>query len=339
MNKQLLIPVFLVLILCLALPVQAHVPVNADGNSDISTALSVENPAKSYIIYGHLHEAGEVAWYKLHVNPGERLVLSLMTSGYDTSIPDMIIMSPGTDGSSEGSSPTINIPHGYTSQIIRGRPSEKAEYEPFSPAAIFEVASYSQEIDTPGLRYLAVVSPTDETRYSIAIGYKEEFTPSEWVLVPVSVISIYLWEGQSILTILAPFLAVVILGFVVISRRQKRNGLYLTPSCWLATSAGLCYLGGAAILLVQMVRALVITGFSSSIALTLVFASAPVVLSVWALRKARSRSIRTILDRGSLLLIGILGFVFWAGVLIGPVLAIGAAVIPEHLPSHRATKN
>jgi uncharacterized membrane protein len=88
-----------------------------------------------------------------------------------------------------------------------------------------------------------------------------------------------------------------------------------------------------------MVRALVITGFSSSIALTLVFASAPVVLSVWALRKARSRSIRTMQDRGSLLLIGILGFVFWAGILIGPVLAIGAAVIPERLPSHHATKN
>jgi hypothetical protein len=37
-------------------------------------------------------------------------------------------------------------------------------------------------------------------------------------------------------------------------------------------------------------------------------------------------------NRGFLVLIGMLGLVFWAGLIIGPVLAIGAAFLPERLP-------
>jgi len=338
MNLRWLLSIVLVLIICLAFPVNAHVPVSADGNYDISTALPVEKPTKSYVIYGDLHEAWEVAWYQMRMSPGDRLVLSLMTPGYNTPVPDMIVMSPGTTSSFKGLPPQVSVPQGYSAEIIRGEPPHKAEYEPFSPAAVFEVASYSKEITAPQLWYLAVVSPVNETRYSIAVGYEEEFTPSEWVLVPVNVISTHLWEGQSIITILTPFLAVVILGFVMIARREKRKGLHLTYSCWLATIAGLCYLGGAAIILVQMMRAMAVTGPSSSVALTLAFAIIPIALGIWALRMGRSSSIRTMQSRAFLVLIGILGLAFWAGLIIGPVLSIGAAVLPERLPFHHPAK-
>lgn len=329
MNLRWLLKVLLVLILCFTLPVNAHVPVSADGNTDISTAFTIEKPTKSYVIYGHLHEAGEAAYYQLRMNTGDRLALSLMTPGYSATVPGMIVISPGTALSFEGLPEQVSVPQGYRAEVIRGEPPQKAEYEPFSPAPVFEAASYTKDITAPGIYYLAVVSPTDETPYSIAVGYVEEFTPSEWVLVPINVISTHIWEGQSILGILAPFLGVVILGFVVLSRREKRKGSHLTYSCWLANIAGLCYLGGAVITLVQMVRALVVTGPSSSVALTLVFAIIPMVLGIWALRVGRSSSIRTIQNRGSLVLIGILGLVFWAGLVIGPVLAVSAAVIPE----------
>jgi hypothetical protein len=338
MNLRWQLSVLLVLILCLAFPAHAHVPVSADGNYAISTALPVEKPTKSYVIYGDLHDAGEVAWYQMHMNPGDRFVLSLMTPGYNTPVPDMIVMSPGTTSSFDGLPGKVSVPQGYSAEIIRGERPHKAEYEPFSPAAIFEVASYSKEITAPQLWYLAVVSPADETRYSIAVGYEEEFTPSEWVLVPVNVISTHLWEGQSIITILTPFLAVVILGFVMIARREKRKGSHLTYSCWLATIAGLCYLGGAAIILMQMMRAMAVTGPSLSGALTLVFAIIPMALGIWALRMGRSSSLRTRQSRVFLVLIGILGLVFWAGLIIGPVLAIGAAVLPERLPFHHPAK-
>ncbi|MEI7857763.1 MAG: hypothetical protein WCH85_09700 [Methanomicrobiales archaeon] len=331
MNLQWLLSVMLILILCFALPVNAHVPVSTGGNTDIGAAFAIEKPIKSYVMYGQLHDAGEVAWYQLRMNPGERLVVSLMATGYNASIPDMVVMSPGNDFVPEGLPRQISIPQGYRAEIIKGGPPRSAEYEPFSPAAIFESASYSKEITTPGLWYLAVVSPVNDTRYSIATGYAEEFTLSEWVLVPINVLSTHIWEGQSFLALLSPFLAVVILGFVVISRRAKRKGSPLTYSCWLATIAGLCYFGGSAITAVQMVRAMAVTGPSSSVALTLVFVIVPVVLGIWALRMGRSLSERTLRDRAFLLLIAILGLVFWAGLVIGPVIAIGAAVIPERM--------
>jgi hypothetical protein len=263
------------------------------------------------------------------MNPGDRLVLSLMTPGYNAPVPDMIVMNPETASSTEGLPPSVSVPQGYGAGIIRGQLPQRAEYEPFTPAAVFEVASYSKEIAAPGLYYLAVVSPSDETRYSLGVGYIEEFTPSEWMFVPINVISTHLWEGQSILTILTPFLAVVILGFVVIARREKHKGSHLTHSCWLAAIAGLCYLGGAAITLVQLVRAVAVTDPSPAIVITLIFAIIPMALGIWALRMGRASSKRTIQDRAFLVLIAVLGLIFWAGLVIGPVLAIGAAVIPD----------
>lgn len=335
MNLRALLPVFLIVVLCTTLPVNAHVPTSAAGNYDISTAFPVEKPIKSSVIYGNLHKAGEVAYYQMEMNPGDHLVLSLMTPGYNASVPEMIVMSPGTSSSLEGLPKPVTIPQGYGTEFIKGQPAQNAEYEPFSPAAVFEVASYTKEITVPGIYYLAVLSPADDTPYSIAVGYVEEFTPSEWVLVPISRISTHLWEGQSILEILTPFLAVVIFGFVVIRRREKRKDSHLTFDCWFATIAGLCYLGGAAVTLVQMTRAIAVTGFFQSVVITLAFAIIPMVLGIWALRIGRTSSKRTMQERICLVLIAILGLAFWAGLIIGPVLAIGAAVLPEHLPIHK----
>lgn len=335
MNLRWQLAVLLVLILCFSFPVNAHVPVSVDGNYDIITALPIEKPTKSFVVYGDLHKAGDVAWYQLRMNPGDRLVVSLMVPSYNTPIPDMIVMSPGVASSSEGLPKPVSVPQGYAAEIIKGQPPNKAEYEPFTPAAVFEVASYSKENTAPGLYYLAVSSPADDTRYSIATGYAEEFTPSEWILVPLNVISTHLWERQSIITILTPFLAVVVLGFIMISRREKRKGSHLTCSCWLATIAGLCYIGGAAITLVQLVRAIAVTGPSSSIALTLIFAIIPMALGIWALRMGRTSAKRTIKERTFLALIAILGMIFWAGLVIGPLLAIGAAVIPDQSKSFK----
>ena len=333
MNLRSRLAVIFLLIVCIILPSAAHVLVTADGNTDIRTVYPVEIPTKSYVMYGHLPQAGESAWYQLRMKPGDRLVVSLMTPGYNASVLDMIVMSPGTSLSPVGLPLSINVPEGYFAEIINGGAPRSATYEPFSPAAVFEVASYSRENTPPGLYYVVIVSSANETSYSIAVGYVEELTPLEWVLVPVNVIITHLWEGQSILVILTPFLAVVIFGFIVISRRESRKGPRMTYSGWLATIAGLCYLGGAAITVVQVVRAIAVTGLASSVAVTLVFAIIPMVLGIWVLRIGRQSSGITIHDRIFLVLIAILGSVFWAGLVIGPVIAIAAAAFPEKIKS------
>jgi hypothetical protein len=289
----------------------------------------VEKPTKSYAIYGHLHDTGDAGYYKFSLNTGDRLTLSLMTPGFGAPVPDMIVMSPGPSGNIEGLSLPVTVPSGYNAEVIKGQKPVDAEYEPFSPAAIFNVASYAKNITRPGTYYVAVISPADETRYSIAVGYLEEFSLFEWVLVPVNVINTHIWEGQSIIAILAPFFAIIILGLLLIARRERDNRIKKPLSFWLATIAGLCYLGGASIVLVQMVRVLMVTGPSAGVILTLVFALIPLLLGVWALRTARSPSPQSKKERFSLGIIGLLGLLFWAGLIIGPVIAIIGALVPE----------
>jgi len=324
-----LLPAFFILLMVIILPVDAHVPISADNNNNLNTALSVEKPTKSYAIYGHLHDAGDVGYYRFSMHPGDRLTLSLMTTGFDAPVPDMVVMSPGNSGPIDGLPQAVDIPPGYQAELINGQKPVTAEYEPFSPAAIFTIASYSKNITQPGTYYVAVISPADETQYSIASGYLEEFSLFEWVLVPVNVINTHLWEGQSMIAILAPFLAIIILGLVLTARRERDNKIKKPLSFWLAAIAGLCYLGGAAIVLVQMFRAFMVTGPSAGVVITLIFALIPIMLGIWALRSARSPSPHSLKDRVSLGIIGLLGLLFWAGIIIGPVIACIAALVPE----------
>jgi hypothetical protein len=330
MINRWLLPVFFILLFSIVLPVNAHVPISADNNNYLTNALSVEKPTKSYAIYGHLHDTGDGGYYRFNLNAGDRLTLSLMTTGFGAPVPDMIVMSPGAaSGNIAGLSLPVTVPSGYTAEVIKGQKPVTAEYEPFSPAAIFNVASYAKNVTQPGTYYVTVISPADETRYSIAVGYLEEFSLFEWVLVPVNVINTHHWEGQSIIAILAPFLAIIILGFIVIARRERVNSIKKPVSFWLASIAGLCYLGGASIVLVQMVRALMVTGPSANVILTLIFALIPILLGVWALRIARTASTQSKKDPLSMAIIGLLGLLFWAGLIIGPVLAFIAAMVPE----------
>jgi len=320
-------PAVFILLMVIILPVDAHVPISADNNNNLNTALSVEKPTKSYAIYGHLHDAGDVGYYQFNLNAGDQLKLSLMTTGFDAPVPDMVVMSPGNSGPIDGLPQNVDVPPGYNAEVIKGQKPVTAEYEPFSPAAVFNVASYSKNITQPGTYYVAVISPADETQYSIAVGYLEEFSLEEWVLVPINLINTHLWEGQSIIAILTPFLAIFILGLILIARRN--NKIKKPLSFWLATIAGLCYLGGASIVLVQMVRVLRVTGPSAGVIITLIFTMIPILLGIWALRIARSPSPQSKKDQLSLGIIGLLGLLFWAGLIIGPVVAFIAALVPE----------
>jgi hypothetical protein len=320
---------FFILLTVTILPVVAHVPISSDNNNNLNSALFIENPLKSYVIYGHIHDAGDAGYYRFNLSSGDQLKLSLMTPGFDAPVPDIIVMSPGNSGSITTLPQTIEIPKGYGAEVIKGQKTVAAEYEPFTPAAIFTVASYSKNITQPGTYYVAVISPADETQYSIAVGYLEEFSVSEWILVPVSVLNTHIWEGQSIIVILVPFLAVMILGLILLTRREQTNQIKNPLSFWLTTIAGLCYLGGASIVLVQIFRTLLVTGFSSVVIVTLILAFIPILLGIWALRIARSPSPRSKKDRFSLGIISILGLLFWAGIIIGPVIAFIAALVPE----------
>jgi hypothetical protein len=77
-----------------------------------------------------------------------------------------------------------------------------------------------------------------------------------------------------------------------------------------------------------------VTGPSAGVVITLIFALIPIILGIWSLRIARSTSPQFLKDRLLLGIIGLLGLLFWAGIIIGPVIAFIAALVPERYSSN-----
>ncbi len=306
-------------------PAQAHVPLEAGDNGNLASATRIDDPTKSYVIYADLHESGEAQYYALAMEGGEELRLSLMVPHAGAAAPDLVVMGPGIEYSG-GVPPSLEIPPGYGAVIVEGTSPEQPEYEPFTPSAIYEAASYSREIAVPATYYAVVRSPGGSGKYSLAVGYREAFTPLEWLSIPIDQIRIHLWEGQPLWLILSPLILVGSVGLVLVIPRRGR----LTPFVLLAGLAGLLYIGTGGMTLLQMGIALAQSGPAPSALLTVVFAAVPILLGAAALsriRKARRPSI--VRDRVYLAVIGLLGFVVWAGLLVGPVLALLASVLPD----------
>jgi hypothetical protein len=80
----------------------------------------------------------------------------------------------------------------------------------------------------------------------------------------------------------------------------------------------------------QIVYTVLRTGYSPGVLLTLIFIAGPVILGIFAVR-AGVRSPGpdpTLMSGVAMAVTGILGLLLWAGLLIGPVLALaGSAVI------------
>ena len=72
-------PIFFVALLVmlgLAFPAFAHVPLMAGGNENISSAMHISEPGKSWAVYGSLEKDG-VHYYSFDLEAGERFYLSL----------------------------------------------------------------------------------------------------------------------------------------------------------------------------------------------------------------------------------------------------------------------
>jgi hypothetical protein len=190
------------------------------------------------------------------------------------------------------------------------------------------VARFNITIPEDGTYYIAVFGNSGG-KYGLAPGFLEEFTAAEWLLIPWSVITIHLWEGQSLLIIFSPLIMVLTVGIALIMVVQKRRGMQFSPVHWLIMTAGLLYVGGSAMTALQIVHTVSVTGYNPAILLTLVFLGIPLLLGVIAVRTgfmlSRQDSVRK--AGGNLIVTGLLGLLFWAGLIIGPLLAIAAGVV------------
>jgi len=328
--KQFVIFIFLFVFLSFVVTsAMAHTPLNPSGEiHSLDTAFEVPNPTKSWTLYRELHNEGEAEYYKLHLNVGERLRINLYTKEKKANFaPHLIIM--GEDLQLADSLPSfIEIPEGFGASLVVPSMPEKPEYEPFTPASYYYLIDVDETISNEGDYYLAIYDPnSEEGKYGIAIGYKEEFTLSEWLLIPFDVISIHEWEGQSLIVILMPLLLSLVLGFVLLSWKSL---VKLDIFNLFGIPAGLFYVGSGLMLLMQMLFALYGALFNGLVVLTLIFITLPLLLGYVLLRKTvRVEGSLSKRDRFVFLVLGLVGLFTWSGLLLGPSLSIVAGILPN----------
>jgi hypothetical protein len=314
------------LMLCIH-DVSAHAPDIPSDNESLETAYTISDPVKSWAIYAELHEGAEAQYYKFDLSQNERLLVMLFvpTSEESSFTPNLVVMGSGIT-SKDALPEYVEAVEGVGIMLLEAERPLKPTYEPFTPSSYYYLASFDQEVSAGGTHYVAVYEPFQGGRYGLAVGYREEFGIDELIKIPVDVIGIHLWEGQSVLLIFAPLLVTFAIGFVVLF--LKRPLTFRMLFGWLGILAGLLYLGSGLMILTQMIVALARATPDFSIVLTMIFALMPILLGIAILRLTDRKKDVTNRLRVYIAIVGVIGLFVWAGLLIGPALALLASLVP-----------
>ncbi len=327
----------LLVLLLLAPAVSGHVPLLPEGNDNISLAEYIADPEKSWAVYSELLP-GEAEYYSFDIqkgdNRGDRIYLSLLSTSdpaEDGFEPDMALLGPGLGA--QGDLPGyVKLPEGYGFIAVQGNRAKAATYEPFGPSSYYQQAELDISAPESGRYYVVVYDNQNQSgeynsepnsgHYSLAVGYIEEYSFTERIITPLMLISVYLWEGQRLITIITPWLVAALLGIFAILRSPRR-----TPFFSAGTMAGFLFLGTSASVLTQMIFNLTRAPAGSEVGISLFLALLPAVLGVAAVRLARGEA--GIIQRSLMAVIGTIGLLAGSGFIIGPLLAIMASVLPS----------
>jgi len=357
--------IFALLLVMLLLPFTAagHVPLIGGGNEDISSALHISNPAKSWAVYAVL-ENETVHYFSFDVREGERIYMGLLKStdpADEGFLPDLLLIGPGI-GVQSGSS--AQQPEGNTSlegavllensaipkNIILPESLEDlgalaadgregiATYEPFGPSSFIGLAEINLSAPQSGRYYAAVYENTRNGsnegaslraveadakggHYCLVVGYREEFSFTDRMIAPIQIASVYIWEGQSIIMILIPYLVALIAGGLIYWRGSRRSLFSLT-----GTLAGFLFLGTSSLVITQMIYSLSRAPYGPEVYITMAIILFHALLGVASIRLARGEA--GILQRSLLAVIGTIALLGGSGVILGPMLAVSASFLP-----------
>ncbi len=322
----------LVALLMLSLTALAHVPLIAEGNDNLSSAVYIPDPGKSWAIYGFL-ESNQTEYYSFDLQKGERIYLSLIKSANPTEksfCPVMALIGPGIKNDSALPDHIMpdriillpDLPEGVGVMTIAGKSAANATYEPFGPSSFIELAELNLSAPEDGRYYAAVYSNATPGHYGLAVGYREEFGFMERIGSPLRLISVYLWSGQSPGMILIPYLVAEIIGLLVFWRSSRR-----TAYSFAGTLAAFLFLATSASILNQMVFNLTRAPFGPEVYISLAIAAFHALLGVAAIHLARGEA--GILQRVLMGVIGTIALLSGSGLIMGPILAIAASVLPS----------
>jgi hypothetical protein len=308
--------------------VTAHVPLSSGNNDSIDHSLHVHNPTKSWAIYDELDHGQDARYYQFKLEAGERLRINIFTPEDSEFTPNLVIMGPGL-GFNDTVPDFVETVVNADIWVVEGERSDEAEYEPFTPTSYYFIVDVDEKVNVTGTYYAVVYEPEHGGKFGIAIGYIESFSIDEWLLIPFDVYNIHVWEGQHPIIVLAPMILMVVVGWIMLEFRLRKSDRKLYhPFNWMVF-AGLTFIGSGAVTLTQMGIAFSRAPVEGSIILTVIFAMIPILLGIFIIRSAvNTKDGFSKLDRLKLGLYGLLGLVFWAGLIIAPVLILILSALP-----------
>ncbi len=325
----------IVLLLCLLaaatfLPtVAAHVPLEPGENEALGTAFEIQDPLKSWAIYGTLGQAPQ--YYSFELQEGDLIYLGLLVPPFEATrgfTPFLVLMSPGEEGLGPVP-PEVTVPPGYNATVLEGNLAAEATYEPFGPGSFHWLGELRLPAPATGTYYVAVVPSMEGGHYGLVVGSRESFTLAEWILNPFNMITVYQWEGQALWTILAPAVGTATLSLILVGRTLQQRGRLRDRNAWVGSLAGVLYLGSAATLFYQMGWSLTTAPLGAEVVITIAFALLPLGLGLGILRLSlKGDGVQDTRGRVTLAILGVGGLFAWAGFLIGPALALIASLLP-----------
>jgi hypothetical protein len=276
-----------------------------------------------------------VQYYSFDRELGGRIYLMLLrsTDSKDNDFqPNLVLIGPGVKSSGQLSKNVV-LPASSKdlgAMAVYGKRAANATYEPFGPSSYIEMAEINISAPQSARYYAAVFSNSTAGQaavngaghYILAVGYREEFSFSERITAPIRLISVYIWEGQSAGIVFLPYLIAEVIGILVFWRGSRR-----TSFCLAGTLAGFLFLATSASVFTEMVFSLSRAPFGPEVYITLAIVVFHALLGVAGIRLARGEA--GILQRALLAVLGTIALLAGSGLIMGPILAIAASLLPS----------
>lgn len=321
------------ILLAIAWPAAAHSPIFPTENHSIDTAMVIDDPAKSFAVYYEL-QSDEAGYYEFQMKAGDRIFLQIFIpdSPQQGFVPGLALLVP-SPGSNDALPSFVEVPAGYHSVVAPGDPNALGELEPFTPGPVFILAEIDIDAAVDGTYYAVVYSNDQGGSYAIAIGYVEGFTAGEILSLPINLLTIYQWEGQQLWEAILPYIMVFAIGLALAYYGYRKMGKPDSWVKWLAVISSLAFLGSTVNVLAQLAFSFTRVPISSSVAFSLLFALAYLIMGLVLGRFAFKRKELSLGYRLAFIAIGIIGLTMWGGFYIGPILALVIALAPPYKSS------
>ena len=316
--------------------VAAHAPLGTGDNESLDKATVIPDPTKSWALYSALNKDSDPQYYTFNVTAGQKIHVTMYKSMRDQDVtfnPRLVLIGPGITLQGNISS-KITVPSGLNAQLVN-QTEPTPTFEPFSPGTFTGLADTTLENPTPGKYYLVVFEQSDTPKggnYGLAVGDRETYTIDEWVLIPFNLMNIYQWEGQNFVLILIPMITSLVVGIILVAWQLRRLRNLANPMTWMGAIAGLTFIGTGATTLGELISCATKVSVGVEAMITLIFALVPLALGLVALKLSIKNGQKTTLrKRIYFVILGVAAMFIWAGLIVGPILAIITAVMPTIL--------